>query len=295
MNEQSVPMKDEFWRGIMFCLLSAFAWALAGPAAKLCYAEGISPATVTFWRLFVAALCFLIHAAVRRELMIDRRDIGWLILFGMLNVSLVLLCFQTAIEKSGASLAVILIFTAPLWVALLSRILFHEVLSRYKILCLLTALVGTALVCASGGSLGTGEISVLGLACGLLSGFGYACQFIFVAWWKNRYSTATLFAVTFPAAAFVLAFFADFGPVSLLGWAGLILPSLVCTYLAYYCYGQALRSLSPVQAAIIGNTEPLMAVLLSWWLWNENFTAAGWGGCALIMGSVLSLALKRQN
>ena len=295
MNEQSVPMKDEFWRGIIFCLLSAFAWALAGPTAKLCYAEGISPATVTFWRLFVAAVCFLIHAAVRRELVIAKRDIGYLILFGILNVSLVLLCFQVSIEKSGASLAVILIFTASLWVALFSHFIFHEALSRHKIACLLVALIGTVLVCASGGSLGTGEVSVIGLACGLLSGIGYACQFIFVTWWKDKYSTATLFAVTFPAASFVLAFFADFTPVSLIVWAELLLPSLVCTYLAYYWYGQALRCLSPVQAAIVGNTEPLIAVLLSWWLWNENFTAIGWGGCALIMGSVLFLALKRQN
>ena len=285
-------MNDMFWRGAMFCLLAAAAWAIAGPAARLCFAEGLAPATVTFWRLFIAGTCFLIHAAVRRELSIRWRDLGIFALFGMLDVSMVLLCFQVAVEKSGGALAVILMFTAPLWVALLSRILYGESLNRQKGAALFIALAGTILICVSGGSLG-GSISYIGLACGLLSGLGYALQFIFVAWWKSRYSTAALFAATFIPAAAVLAFFADFGPVTPMGWAGLIIPSIICTYTAYYWYGQSLRCLSPVQAAVIGNVEPVLAALFSWLIWGENFTPAGWLGCAFVMASVLILTLKK--
>ncbi len=285
-------MNDMFLRGAVLCLLAAMAWALAGPAARLCFAEGLDPATVTFWRLFIAGACFFIQAAVRRELVINRRDLGILALFGMLDVSLVLLCFQVAVEKSGGSLAVILMFTAPLWVALFSRMLYGESLTKPKVAALLIALAGTILICASGGSLG-GSISYLGLACGLLSGLGYALQFIFVAWWKNRYSTAGLFAAMFIPAAAVLAFFADFGPTTLLGWAGLIIPSIMCTYTAYYLYGQSLRCLSPVQAAVIGNVEPVLAALFSWLIWGENFTPAGWLGCSFVMASVLILTLKK--
>lgn len=49
-----------------------------------------------------------------------------------------------------------------------------------------------------------------------------------------------------------------------------------------------------MQAAILGNLEPVVGTLLCWWLWNENFSFIGWVGCALVIGSVLLLTMKRS-
>ena len=74
----------------------------------------------------------------------------------------------------------------------------------------------------------------------------------------------------------------------------LFILSFVSTYVSYFWYGQSLRYLSPVQAAILGNLEPVVGTLLCWWLWNENFSFIGWVGCALVIGSVLLLTMKRS-
>ena len=92
----------------------------------------------------------------------------------------------------------------------------------------------------------------------------------------------------------MLFFFAHFRPISLYAAGALFVLSFVSTYVSYYWYGQSLRYLSPVQAAILGNLEPVVSTLLCWWLWNENFSLVGWMGCALVIGSVLLLTMKKS-
>ena len=266
-----------FWIGTVYCVLAALAWAIIGPVSRVCFAEGMDPASVAFWRMAISGACFLVHALLRGGMHASRRDFVSMVLFGAVNVSLVILSLQIAIQKSGGAIAIILMFTAPAWVAFFSRILFHEAINSSKLTALALAMVGTSLVCLSGGSLGK-EVS-------------YVFQFLFFAWYKDRYSTQALFAFTFIPAALVLSIFASFRPVSLHAAAALFVLSFVSTYVSYFWYGQSLRYLSPVQAAILGNLEPVVSTLLCWWIWNENFSFIG---CALVIGSVLLLTLKKH-
>ncbi len=281
-----------FLIGATYCVLAALAWAIIGPISRVCFAEGMDPASVAFWRMAVSGMCFLVHALLRGGLKASGRDFVSMVLFGAVNVSLVILSLQISIQKSGGAIATILMFTAPAWVALFSRILFHETISSVKLAALTLAMIGTTLVCLSGGSLG-GEVSYVGIGCGLLSGFTYAFQFLFFTWYKDRYSTQALFAFTFIPAAVVLSFFASFNGMTLHAAAALFVLSVVSTYVSYFWYGQSLRYLSPVQAAILGNLEPVVSTLLCWWIWNENFSFIGWVGCALVIGSVLLLTARR--
>ena len=281
-----------FLIGATYCVLAALAWAIIGPISRVCFAEGMDPASVAFWRMAVSGMCFLVHALLRGGLKASGRDFVSMVLFGAVNVSLVILSLQISIQKSGGAIATILMFTAPAWVALFSRILFHETISSVKLAALTLAMIGTTLVCLSGGSLG-GEVSYVGIGCGLLSGFTYAFQFLFFTWYKDRYSTQALFAFTFIPAAVVLSFFASFNGMTLHAAAALFVLSVVSTYVSYFWYGQSLRYLSPVQAAILGNLEPVVSTLLCWWIWNENFSFIGWLGCALVNGSVLLLTARR--
>ena len=40
-------------------------------------------------------------------------------------------------------------------------------------------------------------------------------------------------------------------------WAGLASSGVRISYIAFYLYGQSLRMLSPVTAAVLGNVEPV--------------------------------------
>ena len=282
------------WRGYALAVAAAVLWSVIGPLSRACFEAGIQPGEVAFWRLALGGLCFLLHASLRGECRTNWHDGSCFILFGIFGVASFFLSLQLAIERSGAALAVILMNTAPAWVAIFSRLLFKEHISRGQLLALVLAMAGTALVCLSGGSLG-GPTSFLGLACGLLSGFTYALQYPFFVWWKDRYSTAMLFAATFlPAAAVLLPFtsFAENKPLSV--WLVLLALGTLTTYGAYFTYGLSLRLISPVRAAIISNLEPVLGTFLAWLFWNEMFLPIGWAGCALVLLAVVLLTLRRE-
>ena len=156
------------------------------------------------------------------------------------------------------------------------------------------ALFGTALVCFSGGSLNA-EPSVLGIVCGLISGLCYASHFPFYVWWQPRYSTATLYAYMLLGGALALFPFVDFAPTrSWTAWANLLALGVVTNYGAYLAYGRSLQSINQVKAAIIGNIEPVLATFWVWLFWNENFSAYGWAGSALVISAVFLLTADRS-
>ncbi|MFQ8736082.1 MAG: DMT family transporter [Bilophila wadsworthia] len=55
-----------------------------------------------------------------------------------------------------------------------------------------------------------------------------------------------------------------------------------------------LQSINQVKAAIIGNIEPVLATFWVWLFWNENFSAYGWAGSALVISAVFLLTADRS-
>lgn len=279
--------------GYGYALLAAGLWGLLGPISRLCLSEGTQPLEVAFWRAFIGGLCFAAHGCLRRELSVRPPHGACFCLFGVLGVSLFFGAYQLAVRESGAALAVVLLYTAPVWVALFSRALFGERLTGRKLTALAVALGGTVLVCLSGGSAG-GAPSWTGIVCGLAAGFFYATHYPFYTWWQNRYPTSTLYTFMLLAGALALAPFVSFAPHGPLAWTGLVFLGVFCTYGAYLAYGAGLRRISPVRAAVVSNLEPVIGTVLAWAWWHENFSPSGWMGGALVLTAVFILTTDRQ-
>ena len=280
--------------GYGYALLAAGLWGLLGPISKLCLAEGTDPLEVAFWRVFIGGLCFAAHGLFRRELAVRPAHGVTFCLFGVVGVSLFFGSYQVAVRESGAALAVVLLYTAPAWVAVFSRVLFGEALTGRKLAALAVAMGGTTLVCLSGGSLG-GAPSWLGIGCGLAAGFFYSTHYPFYNWWQDRYSTATLYTYMLLAGALALMPFVSFAPHNTpLTRAGFVFLGVFCTYGAYLAYGAGLRRISPVRAAVVSNLEPVVGTLLAWAWWHESFSPLGWTGGVLVLAAVFILTTDRR-
>ena len=83
-------------------------------------------------------------------------------------------------------------------------------------------------------------------------------------------------------------------PRSWTAWANLLALGVVTNYGAYLAYGRSLQSINQVKAAIIGNIEPVLATFWVWLFWNENFSAYGWAGSALVISAVFLLTADRK-
>lgn len=294
MSSSASPCFSSFASGYGFALLAAALWGLLGPVSRLCFAGGVEPLEVAFWRAVVGGACFAAHGLFRHELAVRPGHGIVFCLFGVVGVSLFFGTYQVAVRESGAALAVVLLYTAPAWVAVFSRLLFGESLTGRKLAALAVAMTGTALVCLSGGSLG-GAASWVGIACGLGAGFFYATHYPFYNWWQNRYSTATLYTYMLLAGAAALYPFVTFTPgKTALTWAGMAFLGIFCTYGAYLAYGAGLRRISPVRAAVVSNLEPVLGTLLAWAWWGESFSPLGWAGGVLVLGAVALLTTDRR-
>ena len=281
--------------GYLWILLAALLWSLLGAVSKICQFAGVLPLETAFWRAGIGCAFFLAHAAVTGGLCIRLKHILIFMLFGAWGVGVFFGAMQMAIKLSGGATAVVLLYTAPVWVAVFSRCMFGERITKRKALAVGIALCGTALVCFSGGSL-PGQASLTGIACGLLAGLCYATHYPFYRWWQSRYSTASIYGFMLLGGVAALGFG---GPVTVnhapSTWGWLFALGLLTCYLAYICYGQGLKRISLVRAAVTCHLEPVLGTLWVWLFWNESFSAAGWLGGALVLGAVLLLTTDKTG
>ena len=283
------------FRGYACIVAAATCWSLIGAVGRLPMSAGVSPLETAFWRTTFGCLCFALHVF---------RDGGWrmpwrhalcLTAFGFWGVGAFFGLTQYAVALSGGATAVVLLYTAPVWVALFSFLFFHERPDRGTIAAMLAALLGTGLLCGSGGSLSASP-SLPGIVCGLGTGLCYATHYPFCRWWQRRYATVVIYAYMFLGGTLALGLFA---PVEMThraaDWGAFAVLGVVCCYAGYYCYGQSLLRIPLVRAAGIAYLEPLLSTLWLAIFWGEAFSPLGWGGSLLILGAVLTITLRRRD
>lgn len=281
--------------GFFYAALAAALWSVISPLSRILYDLHLSAMEAAFWRALISGCSFTLACLAGHRLRVPVRDALLMLGLGGAAGSMVCGGLQVSIACSGGATAVVLLYTAPAWVAILARIFFQEAITPARLTALVTALAGVVMVSMSGGS-STADFSPLGVFCGLLAGFGYASFFPITSWFTRRYSFQTIYAFAFLGTALVLF------PLSLPHmedksaeiWGLLVLSSVLSSTCAYTALAMSLRYLSQVQSAVTGNIEPVLGTLWVWLFFGENFTPVGWLGCALIMAAVFLLTLEKR-
>lgn len=242
---------------------------------------------------------------------------------GLVSIVFFSYCYFRNVEESSAAVAAILMYTSPIFVTLLSAIFFKEKLTKTKLLALLLAIIGCALVSgiasgidiksllgiASGigttSSPGAGDIaspSFLGIALGLGSGIGYALYSIFGRFALDKgYSSFMVTAMTFTFACVgVLPFIDIIGLVTrLITEPKYILLALVmglvgsCTPFALYTLG--LRYMEASKAAILATLEPIVTALVGTFFYKEPIDIFVVVGIVMVLVAGILCSAKPQD
>ena len=284
--------------GVFWIVLTALLWSFLGLMSKYCLAAGMTPLDCALYRALFGFLAFFVHCACTGLL----RRPGWhellFMAFGMWGIGCYFALAQMTIKLSGAAMDIILQYTAPFWVAIFAWRFFGERLSRAKLVSIGIASVGTFCVCCSGGSIPQG-FSALGIATGLASGLCYATHYPFVRYWQGRYPSSVIFTWMLAGGVLLLLLLRpeipDRPPFPLAVWAMSVSTGVLCTYLAFICYGLALQRISLVQAVVTSELEPVLSMLWVWLAFDESFGILGWLGSACIVFSVFALSVARSG
>src|SRR5437868_3410734 len=169
-------------RGLLFVLLAAGLWGTLGTLYKLgTEGFGLTPLTVVFWRAGLAALCLGLALGLLRPalgggwslLLVRRGDLPLFVAFGSLGVTAFYLLYVYSVVLVGVAVAVVLLYTAPVFVALMAWRWLGEGFGPRKVAALAMTFVGCALV-ARAYDPSLLRVNALGIVCGLGSAVTYA-------------------------------------------------------------------------------------------------------------------------
>lgn len=278
------------------CVLAAGAmWGTISIFIRHLDGAGLSALQVCLIRTLLAWLITGAFLAIRSPqlLSIRLRDCWYFIGTGVISYTLFSTCYFMAVAMSQVSVAVMLLYTSPVFVTLLSAVIFHERMTRRKWLALVCTVTGCVLV--AGVFQGHLAVPLPALALGLASGFLYALYSIFGRFALSRYDplTVTFYTFTFATAAMLplghpgYIFEVLMGDPSLWLWVAGI--AIVCSVLPYFLYTVGLQYMESGKAAIMATIEPFVGSAVGIFFFAEPHGPLKLIGMALILGSVIIL------
>lgn len=270
-------------------------WGFSFVISKYAMRQGFSEFTLAFVRyVFVCAMMLpLLHQKEGLRLP-DRKDRPALIVSGITGVSLYFICEYMGVMRTTVVNASLVLAAIPVLL-----ILYGALRGRaYRPACWLGVLVsmaGVFLVVYFGTESEAESVRGQALLGNLLLLGASLCWVIYIELSNKlltRYSSLNLttwqavvgLAGLLPAALLDMP---QWEPVSLGGLASALFLALVCSGLCYFWYAQSITALSPIQAAIFINLNPVIAVVAGVLLLGEAVVAMQLIGGAIIIGSIL--------
>lgn len=224
-------------------------------------------------------------------------DIGLFAGTGICSIVFFNWCYFTSINLMDISIAVILLYTSPAFVAVLSYIFLKEKITGRKIIAVCGTVAGCILIAGVGGGSG---LSLIGVVTGLGAGLGYALYSIFGKFALQKYEPFTVTLYTFVTASAVLL------PITRL-WekASLFLQpevlflglglGLLPTVLAYFLYTWGLEKTESSKAAVIATIEPVVAIFMGVALYSESLGYMQLSGSIIILLCVILVNLPERK
>ena len=287
----------------ILAIIAGCMWGSAGFFVRYLSSLGLNNMTILECRVGGAMIIILIGILIYdKSLLKIRLKDSWCFLgTGIVSMAFFNYCYNAAINVTSLSLAAILLSTAPIFVIILSRIIFNEKITSVKLKSLILAFVGCALVSGIFG--GGASFSLPGILLGLASGFGYGLYSIFSRFAMNKgYDSLTINVYSFIFATIGCAFFTDFNllgklliesPLSIGGF--LIFHALILSVAPYILFTLSLKYIDTGRASILASCEPITATILGIIIYKEIPSIISLIGIVLVLLALALLSKPSKN
>lgn len=276
-------------RSVLLLVGASFCWSLAGVLIKF-VATSWPGLAVAGGRGIIAALFLLLtNRGLRFHWSRDQ-------IVGAISYAACTVTFCTATTLTSAANAILLQYTAPVWVALLGAWLLHERATWADWLTIVVTLGGMMLFFKDSLTLG----HVGGDVLAVLSGVFFAGMTMALR--KQKDGSAVESIILGNMIAFVVGLpwliRAPLLPAS--GWAALLLLGVVQLGFSYWLYARAIRHVTALEAVLIPVIEPILNPV--WVLLFMRETPSRWallgGGivlCAITLRAVFSVRARATS
>lgn len=288
---------------LLLPLISGIFWGSGGVFVRILNSYGFDNVTIFFSRVSLVTLGLFILLILfdRKSLKIKLNDLWLFIGSGIIGVMLLNLCYNEAAFSLTLSLASVLLSLAPIFAIIFSAILFDEKITLKKIVCMIFAIIGCALVSGMFENMTMLSISYRGILFGLLSAIFWALYGIFSKIITQKgYS---IFTTLFYSFLLITLFLSVFANLQLFGNFLITKPlehgifavihSLLTSILPYVLFTVSLKYIENGKASILcSSSEPLSASIFGLVMFSESLTIINLIGVII---TIIAISLLIHN
>ena len=281
---------------VLYHLLAFFVaavWGVSFVSTSKLLDAGIQPTEIYIIRFVIAYLVIL--ALTFRKITSDSlKDEVLFMICGLCGGSIYYIGENTALQYTLVTNVSLLVTLSPIITVLLTKMMYKtEQLSKGFIVGSIIAFIGVA--CVIFNSSFHIEVKPLGDLLSIFAAVSFAIYCIVVKKLNARYDTLFISRkIFFYGVVTALPFltfqdhFMDFAilkdPVV---WMHILFLGVVCSMLAFILLNEAINKLGASRASNYLYFSPLITLIASVWLLNENVSIVGYIGCALTIGGVI--------
>lgn len=284
----------------IFVVVAAALWGIIGIFTIALSEMDFTVFQIVFIRALVSAIILFVIIFIkdRKLLRIRWLHFHYFVGTGILSFAFFNICYFTAINMVSISLAVILLYTAPIFVMIFSAILFNEKMTKRKLMALGLTFLGCIFVTVQtkGASV---DVSFFGILIGLGSGLGYALYSIFGRYALKHYDSMTVTFYTFVFATIGLLPISNIKNIYMFTSAKAIYYSLALGILTgvlpFLLYTKGLSYLETGKASILTTIEPVVATIIGLTLFQESISLFKIIGIGLVLFAVSIVVEKKEK
>lgn len=281
-------------KGVILAIISAICYGMNPLGALFLYEEGLNVNSVIFYRFIFASILLAIFMLIKKDsFYLKFKEIILLALLGLLFGISAISLFNSFLYMD-AGLASTVLFIYPIFVAIIMALFFKEKNSIITILSIVFAFIGVVLLYESDGA----NVSNFGIFLVIVSSLCYAIYIVII----NQYLKISALKVTFYSMLFctitilIHSFFdSSLNIMPLVNfnmWFYTIFLALVPTIISLLFLIKAIQLIGSTSASILGALEPLTAVLIGVYVFNEKITFWLVIGILFILFGVILIVLK---
>jgi len=284
-------------------LLTAFFWGGTFIAGRV-LAQHMGPFSGAFLR-FAVACVFLVALTLRTEHRLPlpgRRDVWVLFLMGLTGIFTYNFLFLKGLKLIEAGRASVIIASNPIFIAVMSALIFRDRMNLLKVSGILVSVTGAATVITRGeflrvfsGGFGWGEIFIFGCVASWVaySLLGKAVMTGLSPLVAVTYSSAAGTLCLLPAAVAEGMFAVpSYAPIA---WACVGYLGFFGTVLGFVWYYEGIKAIGPVRAGLFINFVPISAVFLAFLILREPLTLSLLIGAFLVSSGVYLTTLGSRR
>ena len=273
-------------RGELFLLAGALLFSFNGIVSKLVLTSSLSALNLAQVRSTGAfiILFLLIFFRSREKLRVTKKELPQLAFFGVIGIAAVQFLYFMAISRMHVSFALIIEFTAPIWIVLWIKYVKKRFVPTDMWIAIFLAFIGLLFIAQvwKGRTLDT-----IGLIAAFLDAIALSIYFLMgekltktrdiqsLTFFGFAFATLT-WLIILPIWKFPFEVFGErinmqgiFAGYDSYGWVLIVWIIIFGTIVPYLLVITGIKTLSASTSSVIGMVEPVLVGILAWWWLRE--------------------------